>query len=418
MVAADPDMKSDATEKLSFSDDCALFNINNGTGLISFTPTNDQLGVWRSNITVTDKGGLSNTTQLTITVMNANDPPALEAIPPQTATEGVPFNYQLSATDPDLKWGLDNLTFSDDTDIFNIDPATGALAFTPAGAQVGIKRVTITVKDEKGATASASFDLTVVHVNHAPTDAVIKYPPDGARLKEGDAMWLEGTAKDTDKGDTLQYSWLDDGEPVGTGRNISVKLASGTHTIKLEVSDGLETVSTEITVQVEKKETVTVSGGGMDWLPLALALAAVVAIVAVVAVLAAKRRKKQQEPEPSGMGRVESVPEGEGIALPAVPPAEAGPKGPGEEGAAGGEEAQKMIDSTLDKLADYQEAHPEEALDVAPVMEKLDIARDMLRSGSNDDALDFAREAKAAVDGMTAPRAPRKVVVKKKQASR
>jgi hypothetical protein len=413
IVAADPDLGSDTTEKLAYSDDSTLFNINNGSGLISFTPTNDQLGVWRANITVTDKGGLSNTTRLTITIMNANDPPALEAIPPQTATEGMPFTYQLTATDPDMKWGLDNLTFSDDTELFNTDPKTGAIAFTPTGAQAGIKRVTITVKDEKGASASASFDLTVVHVNHAPYDAVIKYPVDGAKLKEGDAMWLEGTARDTDKGDTLQYSWLDNGEPVGTGRNISVKLKPGTHAIKLEVSDGSETVSSEITVRVEKKEIVTVSGGGTDWFPLALALAAVIAIVAVVAVVAARRRKRQEEPEPSEESRIDSVPEGEDVALPIVPPAEAG---------MGGEEAQAIIDSTLDKMADYQEAHPEEVLDVAPVMEKLDIARDMLRSGSNDDALDFAMEASAEADAIMAPKAPpapappKKVAIKKKKA--
>jgi hypothetical protein len=304
IVAADPDLKSDPTEKLRFSDDSTLFNINNDTGLISFTPTNDQLGIWIANITVTDKGGLSSTTSLTITVMNANDPPSLEAIPAQTATEGVPFQYQTNASDPDLKWGLDNLTFTDDTDIFNIDSKTGAISFTPTGAQIGIKRVTITVKDEKSASASASFDLTVVHVNHPPTDAAIKYPLDGARLKEGDAMWLDGTAKDSDKGDVLQYSWLDNGEPAGTGKNISVKLKPGKHTIALEVSDGSETVSTEISVEVEKKETVTVASGGFDWLPLAAAAAAAVAIVAIIAVLAARRRRKHDGPEASEEARV------------------------------------------------------------------------------------------------------------------
>jgi hypothetical protein len=409
VLAADPDLKSDPTEKLRYSDDSSLFIINNDTGQISFTPTNDQIGVWPANITVTDKGGLSSTTALTITVMNANDPPSIEAILAQTATEGVPFQYQSSATDPDLKWGLDNLTFNDDTDLFNIDPMTGTISFTPTGAQVGIKRVTITVKDEKGATASASFDLTVVHVNHPPTDATIKYPLDGAKLKEGDAMWLDGTAKDSDKGDTLEYSWLDNGEPAGIGKNISVKLKPGKHTITLEVSDGSETVSTEIGVEVEKKETVTVAGGGNDWTMMAAAVAAAIAIVAVVAILAARRRKRPQEPEPSEEGRVSSVPEDETAALPPVPPAEAGPKGSGEE-------AQKVIDSTVDKLADYQEAHPDEAVDVAPVMEKLDIARDMLKSGEYDDALDFAREAEAAVDRITVPAAPKKVAVKKKKA--
>jgi hypothetical protein len=231
-------------------------------------------------------------------------------------------------------------------------------------------------------------------------------------------MWLDGTAKDSDKGDTLQYSWSDNGDPVGTGKNVSVKLKPGTHTIKMEVSDGSEAVSTEISVQVEKKETVTVASGSNNWLPLAAAVAAVFAIIAVMAVLAAKRRKRQEEPEPSEEGRISSVPEDEGMALPLVPPAEAGA---GDEGThAESEEARRVIDSTLDRLAGYQEAHPEEAIDVAPVMEKIDIAREMLGTGANDDALDFARDASVeaerilAQNAPMAPAAPKKAVVKKK----
>jgi hypothetical protein len=410
VVAADPDLKSDPTEKLRYSDDSALFNINNDTGMISFTPSNDDLGVWKVNITVTDRGGLSNTTLLTINVMNANDPPTMDVIPAQTATEEQPFQYQCVATDPDLKWGLDNLTFSDDTDLFNIDPKTGAIAFTPTAAQAGIKRVTVTVKDEKGASASASFDITVVHVNHMPFDVAIRFPVDGARLKEGDQMWLDGTARDSDKGDTLRYSWSDNGNPAGTGKNISVKLSPGKHTITLEVSDGTGTVSSEVSVEVAKKEAITVAGGG-DWTTLVGAAVAVMAVLGIVGVLAARRRRKPQEQDISDDARVSSVPDEETVALPPVPPAEAAGH---EEGA--GEDAKKIIDAAVDRLADFQEAHPEESLDVAPVMESIDTARGFLNSGEYDDALAFAMEVDAAVNRMTRPAAPKRVAVKKKKA--
>jgi hypothetical protein len=292
--AADPDLKSDPTEKLRFSDDCPLFSINIDTGLISFTPTNDELGTYISNITVTDKGGLSNTTELVITVMNANDPPSLDAIPVQTATEDQPFGYQVVASDPDLKWGLDNLTFSDDTDIFNIDPKTGEINFTPTAAQVGVKRITITVKDEKGGSASASFDLTVVHINHPPYDAVIKYPRDGARLKEGDDMWLEGAAKDSDKGDKLEFGWIDNGEPVGTGKNISVKLRPGKHLITLDVSDGIDTARAEVDIEVAQKEHITVANDNSGIM--VGAVVALVAVIAIVAIVAIMRKGKKGGP--------------------------------------------------------------------------------------------------------------------------
>ena len=292
IAAADPDLKSDPTEKLAYSDDSTLFNINADSGLISFTPTNDQLGTWRCNITVTDRGGLSNTTSLALTVMNANDPPSIEAIPAQFATEGALFVLQVNATDPDIKWGLDNLTFSDDTDMFGIDPRNGTIAFTPTGAQVGIKRVTITVKDDKGLSASASFDMTVVHVNHPPYELTIRYPADGAKLKEGDPMWLDGTARDIDRGDVLQYSWFDNDAAAGTGKNVSVKLGPGTHKIRLEVSDGTETVSKQITVDVEIKSTGTGGKSGSGFIPSASAQAALASIVAGISIMAIRRGRK------------------------------------------------------------------------------------------------------------------------------
>jgi hypothetical protein len=410
VAATDPDLKSDPTERLRFSDDCPLFNIGNETGSISFTPSNDDLGVYRANITVTDRGGLSATIPLVITVMNANDPPSIDAIAPQTATEDQPFQYQALASDPDLKWGLDNLTFSDDTELLNIDPRTGVIAFTPAGAQVGSRRITITVKDERGATASASFELTVVHVNHMPFNVTIRYPPDGARLKEGDQMWLEGSAKDLDRADELAFTWLDNGNPVGVGKNISVVLKPGKHAIALEVSDGTGTARSEVSVEVAKKESITVAGGG-DWTVMAGAAVAVLAILAIVGVLAARRKRKPEEQDALEAARVSSISEGETVALPPIPPAEAAQQEPGT-----GEEAKKMIDSTQDRLSDYQEAHPDDALDVEPVMEKLDIARGFLSSGEYDDALAFAMEADAAVKKMTRPAITKRVAVKKKKA--
>jgi hypothetical protein len=151
--------------------------------------------------------------------------------------------------------------------------------------------VTITVKDEKGASVSASFDITCVHVNHPPFDAAIKYQPDGAKLKEGDAMWLDGTAKDSDKGDTLKFSWLDNDNPVGTGKNISVNLKPGKHTITLEVSDGTETVRTEVSIEVEKKTQVTVAGN--NWGLIGGAAVALVAVLVVVGILVASRRRRR-----------------------------------------------------------------------------------------------------------------------------
>ena len=135
------------------------------------------------------------------------------------------------------------------------------------------------------------------------------------------------------------------------------------------------------------------------------------AILAIVGVLAARRKRKPEEQDALEAARVSSISEGETVALPPIPPAEAAQQEPGT-----GEEAKKMIDSTQDRLSDYQEAHPDDALDVEPVMEKLDIARGFLSSGEYDDALAFAMEADAAVKKMTRPAITKRVAVKKKKA--
>jgi WD40 repeat protein/predicted transcriptional regulator len=58
-----------------FSDDSELFDINSGSGQISFTPTNDDVGEHEITITVNDgKGGVDSET-FTLTVINIDDPP-------------------------------------------------------------------------------------------------------------------------------------------------------------------------------------------------------------------------------------------------------------------------------------------------------------------------------------------------------
>lgn len=285
--ATDPDQKFDPGEKLRFSEDSDFFNIENNTGVISFTPSNDDVGVYRANITVTDKGELSDTAPIRITVMNANDPPVIQIIPALTAMEDAQFLYQVNATDPDTKWVAEELTFSDNTDLFAIDPRSGIISFVPKGTQIGARRITITVKDGHNANASISFDLTVSHVNHAPSNVKINSPENGARLKEMANVWFDGSAKDVDAGDMLVFSWLDNGNLVGTGRNISAKLKPGNHTITLEVSDGIDLTRAQLSVEVVKSQPASV---GSQWMP--IGIAAVVAGVGIAIAIVLMRRNK------------------------------------------------------------------------------------------------------------------------------
>jgi len=134
--AQDPD-----GDDVIFSDNTSLFDINPSNGVITFTPKNFQVGDHYINISVTD-GELIDFEVVLFRVTNSNDPPQLDSIPSQTAQEGSLFTVQINATDLDG----DPLTFTDDTDIFNIS-SSGLINFTPTNADVGTHFINITVTD-------------------------------------------------------------------------------------------------------------------------------------------------------------------------------------------------------------------------------------------------------------------------------
>lgn len=132
------------SETLFFQDNTELFEIDNTMGLISFVPSNDDVG--SHNITITVSDGETNTTgTILLNVTNVNDAPEFKFNTMDwQATADKQFNYKVTATDIDLG---DTLVFSDDSKLFEIDPNTGEIAFKPDQNDVGKHRITISVSD-------------------------------------------------------------------------------------------------------------------------------------------------------------------------------------------------------------------------------------------------------------------------------
>jgi hypothetical protein len=88
--------------------------------------TYEDSGEYITRVTVSD--GFSNVSQdVKITVLNVNRPPILAPIGALGAMEGSYFSYSVSASDPDK----DQLTYSDDSPMFEINPFTGEMGFVP-----------------------------------------------------------------------------------------------------------------------------------------------------------------------------------------------------------------------------------------------------------------------------------------------
>ncbi|MBU4467094.1 tandem-95 repeat protein, partial [Patescibacteria group bacterium] len=155
--ASDPD----SGDNLTFSDNTSLFNITwltPLTGLIEFTPGDSDEGNHSVNISVTDDAPNPETDyEVVIFEVTPNRAPVIDSIGNQTATEDLEFNLTINASDPDE----DTLTFSDNTSLFDINPSTGIISFTPNASHVGVYQIQINATDDDNATDSANFWLNI-----------------------------------------------------------------------------------------------------------------------------------------------------------------------------------------------------------------------------------------------------------------
>jgi len=126
-------------ESLVFLDDTGLFDINSSTGIISFTPSNDDVGDHEIKITVADLSGASDYEDVNFTVENVNDAPVLDSIPNFTDASAILedelFYYDVNATDIDVG---DILHYYDNSPLFVIDEDFGVIHWTPGNGQGGI----------------------------------------------------------------------------------------------------------------------------------------------------------------------------------------------------------------------------------------------------------------------------------------
>jgi hypothetical protein len=149
----------DSDDSVSYYDDSDLFEIDKDTGEISFIPSNEDVGVYIVNITVKDDFGGSTIITITFSIIDVNDPPSLEPIEELNCNVGETFYYQVVANDMDPD---DEISFSDDTDMFNIDPNTGKISFVPTKSDIGIHQITISVTDSEGATNQTTITIDII----------------------------------------------------------------------------------------------------------------------------------------------------------------------------------------------------------------------------------------------------------------
>lgn len=223
--------------------------INPATGAISWTPTEAQgPGTFTINVQVADNGSptLSATQSISVTVTEANSPPALAAIAPQTVTEGNALTFTATAVDSDVP--PNPLTFSLGPGApagASINPSSGAFAWTPTEAQ-GPGNFTISIQVTDGASANSTSSQTfTVTVNEANSPPVLA-PISDQTVRAGKLMTVTALATDPDlPANGFAFS-LDPGAPPGAVVNPTTGVITWTppassqttaHVITVRVTD-------------------------------------------------------------------------------------------------------------------------------------------------------------------------------------
>jgi len=207
-------------------------SLNNGTGLISGTPT--ATGDWTFQIKVTD-GTRSDIQTYTLSVVQ----PLAVTSPPQRGAEvGVPVSVQPSATGgrPPYTWTAANLAAG-----LAINPTTGAITGTPTAPSNGAAKVTIT--DSIG--LAQTFD---VNVAVAPRVAVVKSTLPTGKVGRAYRARVASTGGVAPRGWTI-LTVRPVTLPLGitfnkrTGQFSGTPRKAGTWRLRLQVTDGLRVKS-------------------------------------------------------------------------------------------------------------------------------------------------------------------------------
>jgi PKD repeat protein len=285
-------------DEITFSDSTDLFEIDPTSGVIQFTPTNDDVGIRDVFIFVTDDIGGTSTLYLQIEITNENQPPTLQQIGPQIVNEEQQFTLTVHARDEDKG---DILHFSDNTELFDIDQNTGGISFTPTDEQVGTYSVTITVMDAEGASDHENVTFTVLNINDGPN---LNSIPD-QQGKVGQRFTYTVIAGDVDD-EVLIFS--DDSHlfvidpTTGEISFIPQKGDAGVHTIHITVYDShganstktmvLEIEDTKTTPEPEPKKA---AESETDWMSLSLLILLIIFIALLLVHMLMTRKAKQDD---------------------------------------------------------------------------------------------------------------------------
>ncbi|MCK4641245.1 MAG: putative Ig domain-containing protein, partial [Candidatus Marinimicrobia bacterium] len=269
--ASDPD--PDDMLSYSLDDSSDGMTINTSSGVISWIPTNDQIGDHTVTVKVRDVGGLSVTSSWTLRVNNLNDTPTWVSVPSGTIDTDEDSLYTVTIEANDIDVG-DNITYSftENPAGMTIDANNGLVEWTPDNDDVGLHDITVKATDDSSANITVGWTLSVQNVNDNPTWTAV---PTGTVTSAEDATYtVDVDANDVDAGDVITYSLTE--KPTEMSIVPSTGVISwtpdnsnvGSHTITVKATDlsgGF--ISQNFTLQITNVASAIVTPVVGDFLP-------------------------------------------------------------------------------------------------------------------------------------------------------
>ncbi|MEZ4945872.1 MAG: putative Ig domain-containing protein [Cyclobacteriaceae bacterium] len=259
ITTTDPDAgDTRVISALSIPDWLTLTNGSNGTGILSGTPTNSNVGNFSIVLNVRDALGANANQSFTLTISNVNDDPIFTSSPVTSGVQGVQYNYSIVADDPDAgdqvtltapilpSW----LTFT------NSGNGSGSLVGTPNNGNLGTNPVRLVASDMHGGSVMQEFTIIVNNTNDPPT-----FTSTPVTVGVEDNLYTYSiTATDPDVGDVLEIkslvipSWLilvdhEDGTATLSGTPLNANVGLSNVVLQVEDAQGLS-VNQNFTINV------------------------------------------------------------------------------------------------------------------------------------------------------------------------
>ncbi len=241
--------------KWILSTNASWLNLDDSTGVLSGTPTNNDVGTYWVNVTVDDWNEGIDRHNFTLTVINVNDPPYITTTDVTTATEDELYSVDYNATDIDPTFDILSWSLVTNAEWLSINSITGMLTGTPTNDDVDTFWANVSVNDGNGGEDSQNFSIIVSNVNDPPEITTT----DVTTATAGEFYSMDYNATDIDPtNDILVWSldtgagWLSLNPSTGLLLGAPSEDDVGDYSVDVTVSDshgGSDTNSFTLTVE-------------------------------------------------------------------------------------------------------------------------------------------------------------------------